>query len=61
VHEIPLNATWTGKNKSRTSRKMMRVKRALWSRDTPIWNLEAPLKCRSCKKGRYRRQRIRPG
>jgi hypothetical protein len=22
-------------------------------RDTPIWNLEAPLKCRSCKRGRY--------
>src|SRR5258706_1612476 len=23
------------------------------SRDTPIWKLEAALKCRSCKKGRY--------
>jgi hypothetical protein len=22
-------------------------------RDTPIWKLEAALKCRSCKKGRY--------
>src|SRR5258708_35076747 len=22
-------------------------------RDTPIWKLEASLKCRSCKKGRY--------
>jgi hypothetical protein len=24
-----------------------------WPRDTPIWKLEAALKCRSCKKGRY--------
>jgi hypothetical protein len=23
------------------------------SRDTPIWKLEAALKCRSCRKGRY--------
>jgi hypothetical protein len=23
------------------------------SRDTPIWKLEASLKCRSCRKGRY--------
>ena len=22
-------------------------------RDTPIWKLEEPLKCRSCNKGRY--------
>jgi hypothetical protein len=22
-------------------------------RDTPIWKLEAALKCRSCRKGRY--------
>jgi hypothetical protein len=22
-------------------------------RDTPLWKLEAPLKCRSCRKGRY--------
>jgi hypothetical protein len=22
-------------------------------RDTPVWKLEAALKCRSCKKGRY--------
>jgi hypothetical protein len=22
-------------------------------RDTPVWKLEASLKCRSCKKGRY--------
>src|ERR1700737_872786 len=25
-------------------------------RDTPIWKLEAALKCRSCKKGRYARR-----
>jgi hypothetical protein len=24
-----------------------------WPRDTPIWKLEAALKCRSCRKGRY--------
>jgi len=23
------------------------------ARDTPIWKLEAALKCRSCRKGRY--------
>jgi hypothetical protein len=23
------------------------------ARDTPIWRLEASLKCRSCRKGRY--------
>jgi hypothetical protein len=26
---------------------------AVASRDTPIWKLEAALKCRSCKKGRH--------
>ena len=26
---------------------------AFTARDTPIWKLEAALKCRSCRKGRY--------
>jgi hypothetical protein len=26
---------------------------AIRDRDTPIWKLEAALKCRSCKKGQY--------
>jgi hypothetical protein len=27
--------------------------RGPWPKDTPIWKLEASLKCRSCRKGQY--------
>jgi hypothetical protein len=36
--------------KTRASLPLEAVRRP---RDTPIWKLEAALKCRSCKKGRY--------
>jgi hypothetical protein len=36
--------------KTRASIPLNAVRRP---RDTPIWKLEAALKCRSCKKGRY--------
>jgi hypothetical protein len=36
--------------KSRASLPLDAIRRP---RDTPIWKLEASLKCRSCKKGRY--------
>jgi hypothetical protein len=36
--------------KTRASIPLDAVRR---SRETPIWKLEAALKCRSCKKGRY--------
>jgi hypothetical protein len=36
--------------KTRASLPLVDIRR---SRDTPIWKLEAVLKCRSCKKGRY--------
>jgi hypothetical protein len=36
--------------KTRASLPLVDIRR---SRDTPIWKLEAALKCRSCKKGRY--------
>ena len=36
--------------KTRASLPLNAIRRP---RDTPIWKLEAALKCRSCKKGRY--------
>jgi hypothetical protein len=36
--------------KTRASLPLADIRRPL---DTPIWKLEASLKCRSCKKGRY--------
>jgi hypothetical protein len=36
--------------KTRASLPLVDIRRP---RDTPIWKLEAALKCRSCKKGRY--------
>ena len=36
--------------KTRASLPLADIRRP---RDTPIWKLEASLKCRSCKKGRY--------
>jgi len=36
--------------KTRTSPPLNVIRRP---RDTPIWKLEASLKCRSCRKGRY--------
>jgi hypothetical protein len=36
--------------KTRASLPLADIRRP---RDTPIWKLEAALKCRSCKKGRY--------
>src|SRR5437879_4609933 len=36
--------------KTRASLPLNAIRRA---RDTPLWKLEASLKCRSCRKGRY--------
>jgi len=36
--------------KTRASLPLSAIRRP---RDTPIWKLEAALKCRSCRKGRY--------
>jgi hypothetical protein len=36
--------------KTRASLPLADIRRP---RDTPIWKLEAALKCRSCRKGRY--------
>src|ERR1700694_611886 len=45
---------WLGgecnRRKTRASLPLDAIRRP---RDTPIWKLEAALKCRSCKKGRY--------
>ena len=38
------------RRKTRASLPLDAIRRL---RDTPVWKLEAALKCRSCKKGRY--------
>jgi hypothetical protein len=51
-HRRPLrNASMAGLAGSRSNATAARYARA-W-RDTPLWKLEASLKCRTCRKGRF--------
>jgi hypothetical protein len=49
-HITPLRLVAAHRCKTRASLPLDAIRRP---RSTPIWKLEASLKCRSCRKGRY--------
>jgi hypothetical protein len=54
-HAVPQWPAWLvrGQMPSLDTRASIPLDAIRRSRDTPIWKLEAALKCRSCRKGRY--------